>query len=281
MIPPDVAGVILALLSAGTWGSGDFFGGFTTQRFYRYSVLVVSALAGILILILCHLIWPEPFPAFPGFLWAILAGVFGFLGLSTLYTALTLGHSALVAPTAAVLGAAIPVLFGIYRDGLPDGSKLIGFALAFAGIWFVSRVSSETLSSSNKSLSMAILAGIGFGGFFICITLSAPDLKFTPLILSRSTFFSMSAIFLLIYRGKMKDTLVYPYVWLTGFFDAGGNMLFMLAKQFTRMDVAVILSSLYPGITVLLSWIILKERINRWQWIGVCLCFAAVILISA
>jgi drug/metabolite transporter (DMT)-like permease len=54
----------------------------------------------------------------------------------------------------------------------------------------------------------------------------------------------------------------------------------MLAKQFTRIDVAVVLSSLYPAITVVLSRIFLKEKISRYQWLGVGLCFAAVVLIS-
>jgi drug/metabolite transporter (DMT)-like permease len=67
---------------------------------------------------------------------------------------------------------------------------------------------------------------------------------------------------------------------LTGLFDAGGNAFYMLAKQFTRIDVAVVLSSLYPAITVVLSRIFLKEKISRFQWLGVGLCFAAVVLIS-
>ena len=154
------------------------------------------------------------------------------------------------------------------------------FLLAFLGIWLVSRVPGELKKVTTTSLILAILAGIGFGGFFIFITLAGPKLTFTPLIISRTTFFCITTVVLLTQKGKVGSALTSPVVWLTGFFDAGGNALYMLAKQFTRLDVAVVLSSLYPAVTVLLSRIFLKEKISVSQWLGVGLCFAAVIMIS-
>ncbi len=274
-------GILLSLLSAGTWGGGDFLGGLSTRKFNQYAVLVVSAFAGILVLILCSILWPEPFPKFPMFLWAALAGSFGVLGLSALYKGLSLGHSATIAPTAAVIGAAIPVSYGIFLDGVPDNFKIIGFILALIGIFLVSRPDGESNKITTTSMLLAITAGIGFGGFFIFITLAGPNLVFTPLIISRTTFFAVTSIILWINKGKIGNAISSPTVWLTGLFDSGGNALYMLAKQFTRVDVAVILSSLYPAATVLLSRIFLKERISRLQWLGVVFCLTAIIMISA
>lgn len=280
MPPFNILGIILALLSSISWGGGDFFGGQSTRKHDQYAVLVISALAGIVILAICILIWPEVFPAWPQLIWAMLAGLSGVIGLGSLYKALSLGHAAAVAPTSAVIGAAIPVTYGIITSGLPKNAQVIGFFLALIGIWLVSQVVGEANKITRKSLALAIIAGIGFGGYYIAITLASPSQTFTPLIVSRSTFFVATILLLIIQKGKLGKAPSSPIVWLTGFFDVGGNVLYILSKQFTRIDVAVILSSLYPAITVLLSRMVIKEHISRPQWVGVLLCFAAVVLIS-
>lgn len=276
----NILGIMLSLISAASWGTGDFFGGFSTRKFTQYAVLVVSAIAGLFVLAVCYLIWPEPFPAFPRFLWAMLAGTFGLVGLGSLYKALSLGHSATVAPTAAVIGASIPVFYGIFTAGFPGFTKIAGFFLAFAGIWLVSRIPDESKAVSTGSLKLAVLAGLGFGGYYIFISIAGRDQTFTPLIISRSTFLLISAIILVTQKPQLGKAFATLPIWLTGIFDTGGNVLYLLAKQFLRLDVAIILSSLYPAVTVLLSWIILREHISRPQWAGVVLSFLAVVLVS-
>lgn len=280
MPPTNILGIFLALFSSASWGGGDFCGGLSTRKHNQYAVLVISALAGILLLILCTLIWPEAFPAWPAPFWAMLAGLCGVVGLGSLYKALSMGHAAAVAPTSAVIGAAIPVTYGIITSGLPKNTQVIGFFLALIGIWLVSKVVGESNKVTTKSLALAIIAGVGFGGYYIAITIASSSQTFTPLVISRSTFFLTTVFLLLLNRGKLGKAASSPVVWFTGFFDVGGNVLYILSKQFTRIDIAVILSSLYPAITVLFSRMILKEHISRSQWIGVALCFSAVVLIS-
>lgn len=231
-------------------------------------------------MIVCAILWPEPFPEFPLFIWAALAGFFGVLGMSALYKALSLGHTATVAPTAAVIGAAIPVCYGIFLNGMPDNIKIIGFILALIGIFLVSRVEGESIKVTASSILLAITAGIGLGGLYIFITIAGPNLVFTPLIISRSAFFVATSILLIINKGKLANSIKSPSVWLTGLFDSGGIALYMLAKQFTRVDIAVILSSLFPAMTVLLSRVFLKEQISKMQWLGVIFCITSIILIT-
>jgi len=281
MVPPtNLLGILMAFISALVWGSADFTGGMATRRRDQYQVLVLSALSGLGILIIAALIFRESFPSWNGVLWAALAGLTGLVGIAALYKGLSIGESAVVAPTSAVIGAGLPVAFGFLTQGLPDPIRLVGFVLAFAGIWIVSQTSTEKTGEHRKGFFLAIIGGLGFAGFMICMSRVDSAKVFTPLIVAR-LIVVLGSCFML---GLNKTS--FPAVrgnWisvLAGVLDAGGNIFFMLAKHLTRLDTAVVLSSLYPAATVILTGLILKERISLKQWGGVIVCLAAIILIT-
>src|SRR5262245_52977578 len=161
-------GVLLALASASVWGAGDFLGGLASRRVSQFQVVAVSALSGIGLLVVCGLLLREPLPSAGHVAWSALAGASGGFGIAMLYRGLSLGNAALVAPTASVIGAVLPLAVSIVVHGWPDFGQRIGFACAIAGIWLVAK-SAPATSSSLKGLRIAILAGFGLGGFLALI----------------------------------------------------------------------------------------------------------------
>jgi drug/metabolite transporter (DMT)-like permease len=273
-------GILFAGLAAIFWASGDFSGGIATRRSSAFQVLVWSALSGTVVLAIAAVLWHESFPATAGILWAALAGIAMSAGLVCFYTALSLGNSAVVAPISAVVGAFLPVGFTFITRGAPAPIQVIGIFIALAGIWLVSRSVSSQSKNSHKGLLLSFVAGISFGAFFILIAKVETGKVFTPLIIARIIMFIMALILVRINRQAIPALTHSPIALLAGAFDAGGNVLFLLAKQFTRLDIAIIISSLYPAGIVILAAVILKEKVSLWQKIGLVCCILAILLIT-
>lgn len=280
MLPSNILGVILALTSAALWGSGDFSGGQGTRKNHRYQVLLVAALFGMVVLVACVLIWKEGFPTRSSLLWGTLAGSAGALGMAALYYALSMGNAASVAPTSAIICAILPVLVGLITAGLPKFTQLAGFALAFLGIWFLSKSASAGEKAFKEGMLLAFLSGIGFGGFFVFIAQVDRGQVFAPILVARTVTLCIALLMLKQHHIPIPGLVSNPAAILAGVLDTGGNIFYLLATQYTRLDVAAMLSSLYPAATVFLATTLLKEKVSLPQWVGVCLALIAVILIT-
>lgn len=274
-------GIILSFSAALCFGTATFCGGFATRRNHQFQVLILTALSGFIVLLAAAWIRGESLPAPAGILWSMLSGLAGTVGVASLYLALSFGNSATVAPTAAVIGTAMPVAFTMLTHGAPAPLQLVGFILAFFGVWFVTHYpAADNTSNVRSGFLLAIVAGLSLGGFFICIAQVEPEKVITPLLLARAVTFVAGLILIPAYRlsfPKLKDAPIGLFV---GALDAGGDVFFMIAKLFSRLDIVVIICSLNSAIVVLLTALILKEKINWWQKLGVALCVLSIIFIS-
>ena len=130
-------------------------------------------------------------------------------------------------------------------------------------------------------VAAAVILGIGFGLFYILIDRVSDSAILWPLVAARTA--SILLVFTLAFLLRQLEAPAsrnLPAIALAGIFDTGGNVFFAIATRIGRLDVAAILSSLYPAVTVLLAWVILKERLTGGQWVGVLLVLFAIILIA-
>ena len=276
--------IILGLLSALSWGAGDFTGGLAARKVGAYRSVFYAEVIGVIFLFIVILVSNEPIPDTRAQVFAILAGAFGTLGLMLLYHSMTLGLMSIAAPVSALLAAVLPVLVGVFTEGLPDVLTVIGFGFALLAVWLVSQSEGgvKDILSHLSDLKLPLLAGIGFGFYFVLMHQATRNGgAIWHMVFSRSGGMMLIIAYLLVTRSSWKiDLSAIPVISLNGILDLGGNFFFILAGQAGRLDVASVLSSLFPGATVLLAWIFLKERLNRNQWIGVVCALIAIVLMT-
>jgi drug/metabolite transporter (DMT)-like permease len=280
MAPP--AQLVPAGFSLGAvlcWGTSDFIGGYAARRANAFFLTTIAHASGGLLMVTLALLNHSEFPSRTSVLWALAAGFVGGGALAIFYRALAMGKMGLTAPVAAVLGAAIPTVFGMFTEGLPGSVQIAGFGLAVAGIWLISR--SED-AGRPEGLGLAALAGIGFAGFFLCVKQAGNGSSSALWIaaVSRSASFVLTSLIVLLERDFRMTRPSAAFGVLAGCLDVSGSALIIRASQTGRLDAAVVISSLYPAITVLLAWLILKEHLTRWKTVGIFAALAAVPMIA-
>lgn len=286
---PQTAVVALGLASAVAWGSADFGGGLAGRRAPLFGVILFSQFAGCGLALALAVLRGEHLPAGSDVAIAVVAGVVGGLGIGALYRGLSTGRMGVVAPISGVLTAVVPVSVGILLQGLPGPAALAGIALALLAVVLVSSAPGHggpdappipRLGPLPADAATAILAGVALGVLNVIISRLSPGAVFGPLVLVRLVEAAViSGVIVLARRTWRLPRPVWLLVLLVGGLDMAGNGLFILAAHAGRLDVAAILSSLYPVTTLVLAAIVLKERIVGVHAFGVGAALVAIVLV--
>ena len=276
----ELAAVVYGLASGFSWGAGDFSGGFVSRKAKVVSVLFVSQLIGAGLLILLGFLAGESAPPVENVIWSVLLGIVGLLGAVALYRGLSEGTMGIVAPVSALVTGGVPVIFSFFTEGLPTLTQGLGLAVAPFAIWLLSSADGE-ISLRWNDIRYGLLAGLGFGFGFILVAQMDDQSTFYSLLFSRvSSVILLVGFMLVTSQQELPGIRHLPLIALMSFFNVGGVSLFALATQNGRLDISSVLASLYPAVTVLLAWVILHERLNSRQWIGVVAALTAIALIA-
>jgi drug/metabolite transporter (DMT)-like permease len=271
----------LGLVSAASWGGSDFVGGLGARRAPALLVVCCGHLFSFLVLLsLClgmGLALPGPHPL----LYAAVGGFEGSLSLVVFYRALAMGAMGLTAALTGLLTALVPVLFGLFREGLPAPLTVLGLATGCAAIWLITHTpAAKGAGSPPAALLLGALAGLGFGTQLVLLRFANGGSILWTMTTVRAA--GVLALFLVLAvfppRGRWGG------FWLTGILtgalDTTGTLFYLLASQLGRLDVAALVCSLYPAGTILLAAVVLRERPTRRQLAGIALALAAVALLS-
>jgi drug/metabolite transporter (DMT)-like permease len=277
-LPAQVPSWIYALGTVCCWGVSDFLGGYTSRRFNSFFLATLGHAGGFSLMFAIAAGNHLPMPPEGGILWAMLAGASGGSALALFYRALSQGNMGLAAPVSTVTGAAVPAIFAIATEGLPRPTAIAGFGLALVGIWLISRPEE---SGAPRGVGLALVAGLGFAGFYVFMKLAGSGAAPWFAASSRGTSLLVTAIITLIGRKFQPFFTAGAIIGVfAGCLDVTGTMLFIRAAQTGRLDTTVVLTSLYPVITVLLARAVLKERFTALKTAGMAAALAAVPMIA-
>jgi drug/metabolite transporter (DMT)-like permease len=278
-VPAQYIPAAYSLTAVGVWGASDFLGGVGARKANAFLFTAIVHISGMILMGALALTTHAIFPGNASVLWSLLAGAVGGFALALFYRSLASGNMGLIAPVAAVLGAAIPTIVTAFSEGFPSNRHVAGFILAGIGVWLISRTEGDT--GRPKGLGMAVLAGIGFAGFYLFIHKAGDGSALWISACSRvGSLFVTAGVVLF---GRYLRAVPGPVLGIAiaaGILDITGSAVFVRAAQLGRLDSAVVLSSLYPAITVLLARIFLHEHFSRARTIGMVAALAAVPMIA-
>ncbi len=222
----------------------------------------------------------------PAVVWGVLSGVTQAFGVWWFYAALGSGPISVVSPLTAILVAGIPVGFGLALGERPGVIALVGVALALAAVVLVSReATDEDVRPHRFTVKVAWLtvgAGVAFGMNFVVLDQVPPEAELWPLVFGRiaaTAIVLLAAVVtanLVLERGIPLRLAVFA-----GVLDTIANVATLLALQSSMLSLAGVLIALYPAATVLLAIMVLRERVTRWQAIGMVLALASVAMIAS
>lgn len=281
MIGPGSAVVVLGLVSALAWGAGDFGGGMLSRRAPLFGVVAGSQLIGMIAALALAILRGEPVPQGTDVAWSMAAGVCGMIGITSLYRGLAVGRMGVVAPTTGVLAAIVPVAVGFVVEGVPRQESVVGIVAALGAVVLVTRAPGHD-DGRPSGAQWALIAGAAIGGFNLCVGQISDAGAFGPLVIIRLMQAVVIAVLIVTWRQPWRVARdVVPRLAAVGLLDMAGNAAFILATQSGQLAIAVVLSSLYPVVTVLLAITVLRERVTRSHVAGIVLTAVAIALIAA
>jgi len=251
---------------------------------------------------------PTAFGGWGAFGWAAASGVCGAAGLVAFYAGFAAAPISVVAPVAALVSAVLPVGVAVAGGEHLTAPMAVGGLICLAAIVLVSLPpadpedqnpmkpngpGSRPGSSRVRGLAYGAAAGAGFGLFFLCLRNAGQSGVLWPVAVSRGAGSAVALAIALAAgvrpwrrarrngggQGRARHG-VQSIALASGAVDAAANVCYVLATRAGLFGLAVVITALYPGMTVLLARWVLGERMRWLQRAGLLLAAAGVILLT-
>ena len=275
-------GVLLALLAAASFGLSDVTGAVAARRVSALTVTLAIQAVGLLAL-LPVLLLVAGTPSRGAWVYGALAGAAGTTGLVVYLRAMAAGPIGVVSPVAALVGAAVPVGWGVLLAGDQVGLQgSLGILLGLVAVGAVAYVPNGAVhAASGATVLAALLSGVAFGLFFVALDATPPGSGLWPLLGAR-----IVAVAIMVGAVVLRGRPLLPHgvgrlTAISGVADVAGNALFLLATRVGLLSLVGLLTSLYPVVALLVARWWLQERLTGLQAAGVGAAMAATGLLAA
>jgi drug/metabolite transporter (DMT)-like permease len=199
-----------------------------------------------------------------------------------------------VAPVSALGAAVLPVIVGVVTGERPSAIAWVGVAIALPAIWLVARPVDEATKTPTappptatggwheSDLVDGLLAGAGFALLFIGLDRAGADAGLWPVVTAQLAAIALLAIVSIvgwrsgsIPRGPW-DRSALPGAMAAGLLGGIASTTYFLATHDGLLSIVAVVTSLYPAVTVVLAAVLLRERIGRWQLLGLVAAAVAI-----
>ena len=281
--------LILALAAAVLYGTADFFGGVAARRANPFAVIALTMPAGVLVVLAVIAVLAVTrggvLVAFGGWEdagWAAAGGGTGAIGLIAFYAGFASAPMSVVAPVSALVSTVLPIGIAMADGERPSAAVIVGALICLAAIILVSAEPGAARSAHKlRGLGYGIAAGAAFGLFFVFLKNAGHDAVLWPVAVQRLAGTAVALVaFAIVRPGRAADKRLLRIALLSGALDSMANVCYVLATRMGMFGLAVVITSLYPGATVLLARFVLRERMRVVQQVGLVLAAAGVILVS-
>jgi len=284
--------VLLGLASAMLYGTGDFLGGVATRKAPVLVVLLLAEGASVIVALVAAAMSPGP-ARLAGLAWGIGAGVVGGLGLIIFYTGLAAGPMSVVSPVSGLAATVLPVAVAVADGERPGAAVYAGALVCLVAIVLASSATDgkpqqaepRGLRGSGRAVGYGIASGTSFGLFFILIRNAGESGELWPVAAGRVGELATVVIAMAVLRRGLRLQGTGGKLLLAaagaGAIDVVANICYVAATRIGMFGLAVVLASLYPGVTVLLARVVLGERLRWVQRAGLGLAAIGIILVAA
>jgi drug/metabolite transporter (DMT)-like permease len=279
----DITGILYGLAAALCWGTSDFLATRATRTIGVLQTAFYIQLIGMIVLGTFLLLWtdmPTVSPAIWGL--AVVVSLVNMAGTLLLYRAFTIGILALVAPIAAS-SAAVAMLLALLSGERPTTVGLIGGVLVVIGVVTLSRVRNPSGTVSLAGVPEALGVSVCFGTYFWSVNFVTPEMGVLWPVLVVRAVEMVGALLLLLLLGSRPAGMsknLWPVVAVASILNTMAFVAYNLGISQAVTAIVAPLASLASGVTVLLAWLFLRDRLSRLQWVGVVIILIGVVLVS-
>jgi drug/metabolite transporter (DMT)-like permease len=276
-------------VTATTWGTADFIARYTSR-----AMGTTVALTGVLIISglgLTLLAWDD----LAALSWRAQGGplaVAGGIGITfatlLLYWGLARGPVTVVAPITACYPA-FAMLIAVARGGRPGAMELLASAIVLVGVVVVARFAVEdggehgySHDHVRKSAWIGLAAAAGFA-VAVLVAQEAATFHGELPTLWIARWVGVACLLLVLAARRQRPHMPvrwWPFLALQGLLDSVAYVALFTPAGQPGAEMAVVVSSGFSAVTVLLARIVLREAMSWAQWAGIVAIIGGVALLS-